>query len=51
MINNRALLRRLKNLRYEGPIVIKTPREGDRERFGWEDIRHLRTLMADLAGD
>ena len=47
-INNREMLRLLKGLGYSGPIVIETPREGDREWFAREDLAYLRTLIDEL---
>jgi sugar phosphate isomerase/epimerase len=47
-INNRHLLRLLKDMGYEGPICLEGPRAGDREWFAQEDIAYLRRLMKDV---
>lgn len=47
-INNRELLKALKEIGYSGPICIEAPRPGDREWFAQEDIRYLKSLLDDL---
>ena len=44
-INNRQMLRILKDQGYSGPLVIESPREGDRQRYATEDLAYLKSLM------
>jgi sugar phosphate isomerase/epimerase len=48
VINHREFFRLLRASHYDGPIVIETPREGDREWFAREDLRYLQTLFAEI---
>lgn len=48
VINHREFLRHLKAMSYNGPIVIETPREGDREWFAREDLEYLKTLAEEM---
>ena len=48
MINNREFLLLLKKTRFDGPLCIEAPRQGDREWFAQEDIAYLDSLMDDL---
>lgn len=47
-INNRLLLRRLHEMGYTGPIVIESPRPGDREWFAQEDLAYTRSIIEEL---
>jgi sugar phosphate isomerase/epimerase len=49
VINHREFLRLLKAQRFQGPITIETPREGDREWFARQDLRYFRALVEELA--
>ena len=48
MINNREFLLLLKKTRFDGPLCIEAPRQGDREWFAQQDIAYLKSVMADL---
>ena len=48
IINNREFLRLLKESGFDGPVCIEAPRPGDREWFAQEDLRYIRSVMADL---
>ena len=48
VINHREFLRHLKAMDYAGPIVIETPREGDRESFARDDLKYLKKLMEEV---
>lgn len=48
VINTRELLRFFKGKNFSGPIVIETPREGDREYFAKQDMSYLKDLLAEL---
>lgn len=47
-INHRHFLRLLRESRYEGPIALEAPRDGDRERYAPLDLAYLRELLDDL---
>ncbi|MSR64864.1 MAG: sugar phosphate isomerase/epimerase [Verrucomicrobiae bacterium] len=47
-LNNRDLLRRLKEHGYDGPICIEAPRPGDREWFAQQDLEYLYSLVRDM---
>jgi len=45
VINNRSFLHQLQGLKFDGPISIEAPREGDREWYAQEDLRYLKAMM------
>lgn len=47
-INNRQMLRILKDQGYDGPLVIESPREGDRQWYATEDLAYLKSLMNEI---
>lgn len=47
-INNRELLKALRQKKYTGPICIEIPRAGDREWYAAEDRTYLKKLMEDI---
>jgi sugar phosphate isomerase/epimerase len=47
-INNRQLLKMLKEKDYKGPLCIENPRVGDREWFARNDIKYLKTLIEEV---
>ncbi len=47
-INTRALLGKLKEMRYEGPLCLEGPRSGDREWFAQADIAYIKRVMKDV---
>ena len=47
-INNRELLKLLKNSGFSGPVCIEAPRPGDREWFVRSDLAYVGQLMADM---
>ncbi|MDD5677119.1 MAG: sugar phosphate isomerase/epimerase [Kiritimatiellae bacterium] len=47
-VNNRELLRKLKQRGYSGFLTIEGPRPGDREWFAQTDIKYLLALLSDL---
>jgi sugar phosphate isomerase/epimerase len=47
-INNRAFLRELKALDYNGPLCIEGPRQGDREWFARQDLAYVRALLDEV---
>ena len=48
VINNREFLTRLRDAGFDGPICIEAPRQGDREWYAQEDIRYLKSVLADM---
>lgn len=44
-INNRLFARLLKEMNYDGPVVLEMPREGDREWFAQEDLAYWQSLL------
>ncbi len=47
VINVRKEIRLLKEAGFNGPLVVETPRDGDRETFAQEDLSTLRRLLAE----
>jgi len=47
VINVRQEIRLLKAAGFKGPLVVETPREGDRETFVREDLATLKRLMSE----
>ena len=47
-INNRQMLSILQDQGYDGPLVIESPREGDRQSFATEDLAYLKSIMDEL---
>jgi len=48
VIDNRRLLRLLKEIGYAGPLGLEAPRQGDRDHFARQDIAYVRELLRDL---
>ncbi|MFH1477161.1 MAG: sugar phosphate isomerase/epimerase family protein [Verrucomicrobiota bacterium] len=50
-INHREYLRALKVSGYKGPICIEAPRAGDREWYAVEDLRYIKSVIADITNE
>ncbi|MBU0478615.1 sugar phosphate isomerase/epimerase [bacterium] len=48
IVNNREFLRILKGKKYQGPVCVEAPRQGDRELFAKQDIAYIRRLLEEL---
>lgn len=48
-INHREYIKALKTSGYKGPICIEAPRAGDREWYAAEDLRYIKSVIADIA--
>lgn len=47
-INNRYLVKKLKDAGYTGHICIEAPRQGDREWFAQQDLTYIKSVIKDI---
>jgi len=43
-INHRAYIEKLREVRFDGPIALEAPRDGDRTHFAKQDFEYFKTL-------
>jgi len=48
IINNRRFLELLRDIGYDGPLGLESPRQGDHDHFAQQDIAYVRRLLREL---